>query len=181
MKPFQFPMRDPLFAIHALYTLAFSLSRRVGKGAGAWAWTGRRARKIGGFLVGAEVTGFSTSRTDEEIRDLSRTFNASSTRVKWNDLWEEEDGIIDMPCTSRCVGKFYFCFSWSRLNRIELLPLFGKGRKRVRYKGWCFWKIVALILRLCATFPFRNFRFRREESIDRYLIESLELGTFWYY
>ena len=82
MKPFQFPMRDPLFAIHALYTLAFSLSRRVGKGAGAWAWTGRRARKIGGFLVGAEVTGFSTSRTDEEIRDLSRTFNASSTRVK---------------------------------------------------------------------------------------------------
>lgn len=178
MKPFQFPMRDPLFAIHALYTLAFSLSRRVGKGAGAWAWTGRRARKIGGFLVGAEVTGFSTSRTDEEIRDLSRTFNAGEMkrfvrRRRWNNWYALH--------ASRCVGKFYFCFSWSRLNHIELLPLFGKGRKRVRYRGWCFWKIVALILRLCAIFSFRNFRFRREESIDRYLIESLELGTFWYY
>lgn len=118
MKPFQFPMRDPLFAIHALYTLAFSLSRRVGKGAGAWAWTGRRARKIGGFLVGAEVTGFSTSRTDEEIRDLSRTFNAGEMkrfvrRRRWNNWYALH--------ASRCVGKFYFCFSWSRLNHIELL------------------------------------------------------------
>lgn len=69
MKPFQFPHAWP-----TLRTRSHSPYRRVGKGAGAWAWTGRRVRKIGGFLRCAEVTRFSTV---EPRRGDSRSFNAS--------------------------------------------------------------------------------------------------------